>query len=302
MISCQLCGKFLKAITNSHLKKHCLTTSEYIHRYGTQLVSDETRQARRKQDFDWQLIDLGQRPDAVVARELGVRREAVGKARRGLSIPAFTGIILTQEGIPCRSIYEAMYDAYLHSKQVTHEHEVPIPTLPYIADFRTDEVYIEIVGMTGFEKYAQKQQSKLRACAAAGIQIEWLNPAQVEELYRNCGIPLQFRVQRRCSDCDAETHDLVRGVCRKCYIRRWHSIQRVVGVCKHCGHKFTHDGSSKRGFCSQFCYHRSMELAWPSWDWIDEQLKTCQHASSHIVLVSSRTLSTCASTEEGSAS
>ncbi len=77
--------------------------------------------------------------------------------------PAFVGLLLLQEGEPCRSVYEAMYDAWLHGEQVPHEHEVRVANLPYIADFRVGTEYVEIVGMAGFARYRRKLEAKRRA-------------------------------------------------------------------------------------------------------------------------------------------
>ena len=45
--------------------------------------------ASRRPRLDWTDVDLGQRPDAVIARELGVSREAVRRQRERRHIPAF---------------------------------------------------------------------------------------------------------------------------------------------------------------------------------------------------------------------
>lgn len=273
MVTCAICGQRFKAITNTHLRRHGTTLAEYASRWSPHLVSEEVRQPRSKHRIHWQDVSLGNKPDSVLARELGVTREVVKNARRRAGIPAFVGLILTQEGMPCRSVYEAMYDAYLHWQGLQHEHEVHIEDLPYVADFKVGDIYVEIVGMTRFVKYGIKYAHKRRCYEEAGVRVRWLQPMEVDALYRDCPVDLRFRSERRCLDCSKETHDLVKGVCRTCYMKRWHRTG-VERACLWCGATFVWSGDRNRKYCSHACYARSLEFDWPSWEWIDEQLKT----------------------------
>jgi hypothetical protein len=185
-------------------------------------------------------------------------------------IPAFIGLVLLQEGEPCRSIYEAMYDACLHDEQTPHEHEVRVEALPYIADFRVGGQYVEIVGMAGFGRYRRKHAAKRRAYETDSVPVTWLYPVEVKALYADCGLPLRFRLTRRCDDCGEETHDLVKTVCRRCYMRRWHSAAATVRRCAQCGSEFR--GHDPQRFCSHRCYSKSLELAWPDWEELDRRL------------------------------
>jgi hypothetical protein len=133
--------------------------------------------------IDWDHVGLGERPDSVLARELGVTRRHVCAERRRRRIPAFVGLVLTQESNPCRSIYEAMYDAWLHAQSAPHEHEVRVPQLPYIADFYVGSEYIEIIGMARFGRYAKKHEAKRRAYEGLSVSVRWLYPADVEAVF-----------------------------------------------------------------------------------------------------------------------
>jgi hypothetical protein len=284
MIVCQICGQEFRSITNSHLlHKHGITTDEYVRLYGGQLISDETRKltgllslgrkVESKYDcVEWDTIGLGSVPDSVIARKLGCSRRFVASQRKKKNIPPFVGIILTQEGTPCRSIYEAMYDAYLHWHQIAHDHEVRVADLPYIADFKMDGKYIEIVGMIQFGKYARKLELKKAAYKVRSLPVTWLSAKDVEKLYADCPVEIGFRSQRICERCGKETHDLVKNVCRVCYMDVWREEKGQTQVCKECGCEFS--TADNRKYCSHSCYAASMEIDWPSWEWLAEQMQT----------------------------
>jgi len=226
--------------------------------------------------IDWDITQLGTKPDTVLARELGISRKRVENARKSLGISAFIGLILLQEDLPCRSIYEAMYDAYLHWKHIPHEHEARIDGLPYIADFKLADEYVEIAGMLHYPRYQEKFLLKKKAYQEANIPVTWLVIEDVERLYSTCPIPLKFRVQRTCLDCGKQTHDLVKGVCRTCYMIQWHKQEIYQSICEICGKIFSYHDNDRPKYCSRPCYWKSLEFDWPSWEWIDEQL---QHMS-----------------------
>jgi hypothetical protein len=220
--------------------------------------------------IDWDVVGLGERPDSVVARELGVSRRHVCAERHRRRIPAFVGLVLTQEGNPCRSIYEAMYDAWLHAKRSPHKHEVRVPHLPYIADFWVASEYVEIAGMTRFGRYAKKYEAKRHAYQTSAVPVRWLYPADVEAVFAERHVPLRFRIQRLCDDCGTETHDLVKGVCRRCYMPRWRMAADDVRTCEQCDREFV--TREPRRFCSHPCYAKSLELRWPRWDELDRRI------------------------------
>ena len=59
----------------------------------------------RRSTIEWARVGLGDRPDSVIASDLGMTCRSVCYERRRRGIPPFVGLILTQEGEPCRSIY-----------------------------------------------------------------------------------------------------------------------------------------------------------------------------------------------------
>src|SRR6266705_632484 len=228
--------------------------------------------------IDWNAVPLGAKPDTVLARELHVTREIVRYYRQKSNIPAFIGLVLTQEGNPCRSIYEAMYDAYLHWQQIPHEHEIRINNLPCIADCNVENRFVEIVGMAEFSKYAKRHARKKILLEENGINVIWVTAGEVEAFYSNCPIPLSFRVQRECLDCGKQTHNLVKGVCRRCYIHRWHRQDVYRSICATCGKEFSYHDNDAPKYCSRKCYWKSMEFNWPSLEWITEQLQSVSYA------------------------
>lgn len=228
---------------------------------------------RRLHGVDWDSLRLGDRPDSVVAHEIGLSRRTVCAERLKRGIPPFVGLLLNQEGGPCRSIYEAMYDAWLHDREEPHEHEVHVEKLGCIADFRVAGVFVEIAAMTSFERYAARHERKRRAYRDAGIAVRWIDADEVVDLFDECSTPLRFRSERRCADCKRLTHDLVKAVCRTCYMRRWHAIGDGTASCRQCGRSFLKPrGQQGQRFCSRRCYWRSIEVVSVSWDDIDRRL------------------------------
>jgi hypothetical protein len=281
MIQCLLCGKEFRTITNSHLlHSHDMTVKEYLHKFSEiSLTSGDVRTpilaSPRKRKYDLELyknVGLGTKPDSVIARELGIDRRTLTTIRNKLGIASFGGIILLQEDIPCRSIYEAMYDAYLHWKNIPHKHEVKIPNLPYIADFQLENHFVEIAGMTHFKKYERKLELKREIYTKNNIPVVWLSCEDVEALFRDCTIPLKFRENRACEVCGQVTYRIIKNLCKDCYMDLWRIQQSELVTCEYCGTQFNRIDNRK--FCSHSCYSKSLELDWPSWEWIDEQLKS----------------------------
>jgi hypothetical protein len=220
----------------------------------------------------WDAAQLGQCPDSVVAMRLGVRRELVGKERRRRGIPAFVGLVLRQDGIPCRSIYEAMYDAVLHDRGVPHEHEVAFPDLGIIADLSVEGRVYEIAGMIGMTRYDRRQDRKRAAYASAGIPVIWLSREDVLAEYKQVKTRVVFR-ERRCASCGKSATKIVRGNCRPCQMKAWRAETSVGRACVGCGEEFrVAAADTGRKFCSRQCYWRSLELSWPPWEELDRML------------------------------
>jgi len=136
--------------------------------------------------INWDIVGIGTKPDAVIARELNVCRRKVCSERNKRGINPFLGKILTQEEFPVRSIYEAMFDAVLHEKGTFHLHEVPVPSTRFKADFKIEDTFIEIAGMLEYPKYKEKYLNKKAAYEQLEIKVVWLEGQDVEELFKEC--------------------------------------------------------------------------------------------------------------------
>ncbi len=230
-------------------------------------------------DEEWQSCGLGEKPDSEIARELGVSRESVGLVRRNRGIPAFTGLVLLQDGTPCRSVYEAMYDAVLHHLEKRHEHEVEFKDLGVVADLVVEGTVTEIAGMVGYPPYDKRRAKKEEIYSNAGISVTWLTPEYVLECYQS--VPLDIKTRTRyCVDCETQTIDLVRGRCRPCRIKSWRVETAITDICESCGESYqrsSHD--TKRKFCGRQCYWKSLELGWPPQEEIDALLSKVGNVS-----------------------
>jgi transposase-like protein/endogenous inhibitor of DNA gyrase (YacG/DUF329 family) len=259
----------MRELTNTHLDLHGVTLAEYVAQFGN--PNRKIREAKLREQ--WGHLPLGQVPDSTIAEMAGISRRDVCNIRLALGIPAFIGLILTQEGVPTRSILEARYDAWLHWKGVEHAHEVPVPTLPYIADFKVGAVFVEIVGMQGFGRYADKLARKQVDYEKYGIRVTWLTAEMVDQMFRDCPIPLKFRT-RTCADCGRKVREIVNGMCRPCARMEWGEANGTEVTCEGCEKPFTRAaGSPHAKFCSHACYAGSLELGWPSWEMIDARLR-----------------------------
>lgn len=205
--------------------------------------------------IDWDNIGLGIKSDRQISIELGVHRRTVCRERNKRKIKPFVGLYILQEGVPCRSIYEAMYDVYLHENGIIHEHEVKFGNC--IADFKIGNEYHEIAGMTGFDRYRKRQDAKKQFYEDNSISVKWLSCKDIEELYASCSTKITCR-DRFCEECKKETVDIVKNLCRTCYMKRWHDRgqQQTCEQCKKC---FIAPDKDDRKFCSHDCYSLSIQ-------------------------------------------
>jgi hypothetical protein len=191
-----------------------------------------------------------------------VPRRMVCGVRIRRQIPAFIGLILDQEGMPCRSILEAMYDATLHEANRSHEREAKVPNLPYTADFAVGTDFVEIAGMLPYARYKVKYETKRRAYEDHGVPVTWFTGEEVERLYSTCTVPLRFR-ERFCDRCKKLEHDLVKGVCRPCRLIEWRG-ETPEQPCVQCGEPFRPARGSTERFCGYRCYWDSLTMAVPT--------------------------------------
>jgi len=146
---------------------------------------------------------------------------------------------------------------------------VPVEGVDAVADFCVNDEYVEIVGMIEFQRYRERHERKRFAYESAGVRVRWVYPDEVERLFASSSTVLRFKAERECAECGVETYDLVKTLCRTCYMRRWHT-SAAARKCVQCGSAFR-DAETQR-FCSRSCYWKSMELDWPDCATLDRLL------------------------------
>ncbi len=222
--------------------------------------------------INWDILPLGTKPDAVIARELNVNRRTVCKERNKRGIKPFTGRILTQEEFAVRSIYEAMYDAVLHEQGIPHLHEVPVPNTNFKSDFQIDDTFIEIAGMLNYKKYRDKYLKKKQAYETLQIKVVWLNIEELEKLFSKCTLQLKIRENSECKLCGRKSLRITKELCNKCYCLTWRQATlRPITVCGFCQKEFPQYSPNSK-FCSRECYWNSMKLDLPSLDWLESEI------------------------------
>ena len=82
-MKCKICNAEMRSITNTHLVKHGLSSSEYIARHG------KIKEPRRNDKLlaRLSLSGIGVLPDSIVAQESGVSRRGVAYYRKELCLP-----------------------------------------------------------------------------------------------------------------------------------------------------------------------------------------------------------------------
>jgi hypothetical protein len=248
MVQCVYCGLFFRSIPASHLLAH-------------------------KEDL---LKDgLGEKPDSIIADMSRSSRRIICAVRNRLHIAPPSFLYLTKEGLSCRSQFEAKYDAYLHYSNIPHEHEVRVPGLPYIADFRIDGVYIEIAGMYGYKKYETKMRKKISDYIDKGIDYKILTDKDVDSLIVDLPVTIEIR-KRYCSVCELLTKDLVNGMCRPCSRKLWGKNNGYMSHCHRCNGKYIKNaGSPGQKYCSRSCYWKSLRsVNWPTLQEIDDMRRS----------------------------
>ena len=273
MIECKICGSSFKFITNTHLKKHGITAQEYLSQYGGPIISEETRQRMQRDDgIAWDSIPLGKESDTTIAERLGVSRRKVCAERNKRHIPLFEAYLLMQEGYPCVSKYEAMYDAILHWQNIPHKHQVPVTGTRYRADFWVSGRYVEVVGMLSVPTYREQYERKCTAYDAIGIAVDWLFSTDVVNLYSGCPLPLKSSPTAICKNCGKNTYDRVKDLCRQCYMIQWRKEHGEFHLCEYCGRQFSSTNDKAR-FCCHEHYANSLRGNWPSWQWLSDEME-----------------------------
>jgi hypothetical protein len=253
---CKICNAEMRAITNTHLVKHGISTSEYVAKYG------QLSEPRRNDELlaRLSLFGIGTLPDSVVAQKSGVSRRGIAHYRKQLGLPTVSVIYRTQEGYPCRSILEAKYDAWLHDNDIEHLHEQEVPGIKgkCRADFRVGNTFVEIAGMIGYKKYALRWAKKCELYTSAGVEWKAVYEEEVERVYASCKTEVIF-VKRCCAKCGEAIKVSLDGMCRKCHRKAWGQKNATLVDCDYCGKKYSRTAGSELGkFCTRKCYWNSL--------------------------------------------
>lgn len=271
-MKCKICNAEMRSITNTHLVKHGLSSSEYIARHG------KIKEPRRNDELltRLSLLGIGVLPDSIVAQESGVSRRGVSYYRNKLGLPPVTVIYRTQEGYPCRSILEAKYDAWMHDNDIAHLHEQEVPGTKGTcrADFKIGNTFVEVAGMIGYKKYAVRWKRKCEIYASIGVDWKAVYEDEVELLYSSSNTKVIF-VERSCTDCGEFLTVSLNGMCRKCHRKAWGKNNSVSVRCAYCDEEYPRPAGSKTGkFCTRECYWQSLrDSRLPSDEYLAVELK-----------------------------
>ena len=222
MITCQLCGlEFKSMITNSHLKyKHNGITLEQYMSMGHPAVTKDYVDWRRDRYTEYyNHPDLGVKSDHTLSTEWGIPRKTVSRIRNRQGIIVSSAYAFFQEGIPARSALEAMYDCYLHELGISHEHEYFLGEygVKFVADFKVGSTFIEIAGMEYSAQYDKQRERKENFYKTNNLEVLWLLPEQVKEMYKRCRLQVPYRQIKVCTVCSTENKYLNKGKCKACY-------------------------------------------------------------------------------------
>jgi hypothetical protein len=248
----------MKAITNTHLAKHGITTADYITQYGP--LSEPRRNDELLARLS--LLGIGVLPDSVMADKSGISRRGIAYYREQLGMPSVSVIYRTQEGFPCRSILEAKYDAWLHDNHIEHLHEqyVPGTSGKCRADLKIGDTFVEIAGMIAYKKYAARWKRKCEIYSALQVQWKAVYEDEVEQLYSTSQTQVIF-VKRVCSQCGNDLTVSLDGMCRTCHRKVWGQKNATLVTCAFCGTEYPRTAGSKTGkFCTRKCYWTSIRL------------------------------------------
>lgn len=207
---------------------------------------------------------LGLAPDSEIAFEFNVSSGAVKKTRAKLGISSFCGLLLTQEGYPCRSLLEAKYDAWLHHTGIEHLHQTKVPGSRFIADYLIDGVYHEVTGMIGYDKYDIALAKKKSAYTTLAVPVVYITADTVDWFFADCPVKIRLDPKRECRKCGTKLYDIPNGMCRRCNRIEWGKINATEHSCAQCGKSFMRDAGSFSKRCSRSCYYDSLKKDMPS--------------------------------------
>lgn len=171
-LKCPQCGKTFVGDKDNWMKqKFC--------------SKDCMKQAFRK-PIEKELLQKLYVDEELTSREIG---QIIGRSNKVVldylkyyNIPIKPDGIKNRERIKCkdghlvRSYYERAFDNLLYKNDIKHEYDVRLPFAKrYMADFKVENVYVEIWGMMSLKKY--------RECRERKIQIYQKNNCVLLEIY-----------------------------------------------------------------------------------------------------------------------
>jgi len=74
MVKCEICGKNYKRITGTHLKKHSMTVSEYVEKFGNNLFDEYLRDAYRSATLESHIRKYGEKDGKIKWDEYRARQ------------------------------------------------------------------------------------------------------------------------------------------------------------------------------------------------------------------------------------
>lgn len=167
-LTCQICGKtFLGDKNNWMHQKYC---------------SRECTQKAVRIPIEKDLLSKLYVDEDMTSREIG---RIIGRSKKiVLDYLKFYGIAIKPDGIKnrerikctdghlVRSHYERAFDNALHRNGLTHEYDPRLPfACRYMADFKVQDVYVEIWGMMNIKQYCEKRERKIQIYHENGCKL-----------------------------------------------------------------------------------------------------------------------------------
>ena len=182
------------------------------------------------QTTDWDKQPLGQVPDVLLAKKLGVDPGLVGIARRHRNIPRGDLQWLTPEKEPA-TYPEAVIDNFWHQKGLRHQFQVRLGR--YIADWVLEGVLVvEFAGLIHHRvlgvRYWKKIVDKDRFYKSMGMNSIIVLPEDIKDYMSDTDPEYRWK-SKGCLICSAPFSSTAKhhakGLCARCYKRRDRNAQ-----------------------------------------------------------------------------
>ncbi|MDX1769883.1 MAG: hypothetical protein R3328_00010 [Planococcaceae bacterium] len=146
-------------------------------------------------NFSKELIEKLYVDDDLTTREigfqLGTSKTQILRHIKKFNIePKFSGfknkkLILCKDGHEVKSHYERAFDNALTTFNLDHEYEPRLPwNKKYAADFKVNDVYVEIWGMVGWDKYEAIKERKEKIYKDNNAKVFSIYPDDFKDVYR----------------------------------------------------------------------------------------------------------------------